>query len=83
MVRPLLLQLSRGKQIQTGAEWDSVVGLSTVLLVVAVVAALVALAVSRSLDGRRRRRVARARRRSWRDGGGDLKSSGRAQGRGK
>lgn len=78
-MRPLLL--SRGKQIQTGAEWDSVASISVVLLMAAVVAALVALAVSRSLDGRRRRRVARARRRSWRDG--ELKSSGRAEGRGK
>ena len=72
---PLPLLLSKGKQIQTGAEWDSVASLSVVLLMAAVVAALVALAVSRSLDGRRRRRIARARRRSWRSE--DLKSSGR------
>lgn len=82
MVRPLLLQLSRGKQMQTGAEWDSVASISVVLLMAAVVAALVALAVSRSRDGRRRRRVARARRRSWR-AEGELKSSGRAERSGK
>ena len=57
----LSLLLSKGKQIQTGAEWDSVVGLSVVLLVVVALAVLIALAVSRSLHSRRRRRVARRR----------------------
>ena len=61
----LLLSLlqSRGKQIQTGAEWETVVGFSVILLVVAVVGVLVALAVSRSLHARRRR-GGRSRRRS-------------------
>jgi hypothetical protein len=61
-VLPLLL-LSKGKQIQTGAEWDTVVGFSVVLLVVVAVAVLIALAVSRSLQ-RRRGRGSRSRRRS-------------------
>ncbi len=38
---PLSLLLSKGKQIQTGAEWDTVVGLSVVLLVVVAVGELV------------------------------------------
>ena len=61
----LLLSLlqSKGKQIQTGAEWETVVGFSVILLVVAVVGVLVALAVSRSLHARRRR-GGRSRRRS-------------------
>jgi len=62
-VPPLSLLLSKGKQIQTGAEWETVVGYSVILLVVAVVGVLVALAVSRSLHARRRR-AGRARRRS-------------------
>jgi hypothetical protein len=62
-VLPLLLLLSKGKQIQTGAEWETVVGFSVVLLVVAAVGVLVALAVSRSLHARRRR-SGRSRRRS-------------------
>ncbi len=57
----LLSLLSKDKQIQTGAEWDTVVGFSVAILMVAVVAVLVALAVSRSRAGRRRRRVARRR----------------------
>jgi hypothetical protein len=57
----LSLLLSKGKQIQTGAEWETVVGFSVVLLIVVAVAILIALAVSRSLHGRRRRRVARRR----------------------
>jgi hypothetical protein len=61
----LLLLLSKGKQLQTGADWDSVASLSVVLLMASVVAILVALAVSRSLH-RRRRRDGGARRRSGR-----------------
>ena len=63
---PLSLLLSKGKQIQTGAEWETVVGYSVILLVVVAVGVLVALAVSRSLHGRRQRRVSRARHRSRR-----------------
>ncbi|HVF67634.1 MAG TPA: hypothetical protein VM914_08220 [Pyrinomonadaceae bacterium] len=59
----LSLLLSRGKQIQTGAEWGTVVGFSVILLVVAVVGVLIALAVSRSRHARRRR-GGRSRRRS-------------------
>jgi heme/copper-type cytochrome/quinol oxidase subunit 2 len=59
----LSLLLSKDRQIQAGAEWDTVVGFSVVILIVAVVAVLVALAVSRSRDGRRRRRIARRRHR--------------------
>ncbi|HVF45415.1 MAG TPA: hypothetical protein VM936_20480 [Pyrinomonadaceae bacterium] len=60
---PLSLLLSKGKQIQTGAEWETVVGFSVILLVVGAVGVLVALAVSRSLS-RRRRRGGRSRRKS-------------------
>ena len=60
---PLLLLLSKGKQIQTGAEWETVVGFSVILLVVVAVGVLVALAVSRSIHARRRR-SRRSRRRS-------------------
>lgn len=63
---PLSLLLSKGKQIQTGAEWETVVGFSVILLVVVAVGVLVALAVSRSIHGRRQRRISRARRRSRR-----------------
>jgi hypothetical protein len=80
-VPPLPLLLSRGKQIQTGAEWDTVAGVSAAILIAAAVAVLVALAVSRSRDNRRRRREARARSHALRGRG--LKSSGRAGGRGK
>ena len=60
----LSLLLSKDKQIQTGAEWDTVVGYSVIFLIIAVVAVLIALAVSRSRNSRRMRRVSRARRRS-------------------
>ena len=60
---PLLLQLSRGKQIQSGANWETVVGYSVALLFAAAVGVLVALAISRSLHARRRR-GGRSRRKS-------------------
>lgn len=60
----LSLLLLKDKQIQTGAEWDTVVGYSVAILFIAVIAVLIALAVSRSLNSRRQRRVSRARRRA-------------------
>ena len=60
----LSLLLLKDRQIQTGAEWDTVVGYSVAILFIAVIAVLIALAVSRSLNSRRQRRVSRARRRA-------------------
>jgi hypothetical protein len=63
----LLFLFLKGKQLQAGANWDSVVGISIAIILVASVALIVGLIVSRFLQNRRfKRSHFRARRRETR-----------------
>lgn len=59
----LLLLALKGKQIQAGADWDSVIGISVGILMLAGVLLLLALIISRIAQ---RRRVKRAHHRGRR-----------------
>lgn len=60
----MLLLLLKGRQLQAGADWDTVIGISVGLIIAASIALIVALVVSRMLHARRfKRSQLRARRR--------------------
>jgi len=59
----LLSLLAKSKQMQDGAEWDTVIGFTVVFLLVAGVAFLILLFISRAVKRNRLRHDARSRRR--------------------
>lgn len=53
----MLLLFLKGKQLQAGANWDSVIGISVALLLIASVALIIALVISRVVHARRFKRA--------------------------
>jgi hypothetical protein len=53
----LLLLFLKGKQLQAGADWDSVIGISIGLLLIASMALIIALVISRVIHARRFKRA--------------------------
>ncbi len=60
----LLLLFAKSKQMQAGAEWDTIIGFTVGFLLVAGVAFLILLFISRAVKRSRLRGDARSRRRS-------------------
>jgi hypothetical protein len=70
----MLLLVLKGKQIQTGANWDSVISISVGILLLAGVVLLLALIISRIAQSRR---VKRAHHRGRRKAGSKASTSER------
>ena len=53
----MLLLFLKGKQLQAGANWDSIIGISIGLLLIASLALIIALVISRVIHARRFKRA--------------------------